>query len=152
MIHVPDPELQINFAAALADIRNCYLQDVLGKTVRSLLVPDIDKELAAYVPPHSLTALAAHGLRGEMIFPVPLVLKANPSFSAITVYSTATVRKSFTLQKRVSAASKVWKSAVSYHPPSFLIFQGCVLPCAVQEHYCLLASELPRLMPGSLMI
>jgi hypothetical protein len=41
-------------------------------------VPDIDRELAAYVPPNSLSALAAHGLRGEMIFPVPVVLTANP--------------------------------------------------------------------------
>src|SRR5208283_1939063 len=33
---------------------------------------------AAFVPPQSLTALATHGLRGEMIFPVPLVLGSNP--------------------------------------------------------------------------
>jgi len=78
MICVPDPELQINFAAALAEIRRRYLQDALMDTVRSLLVPDIDKELAAHVPPHSLAALAGHGLRGEMIFPVPLVLAAQP--------------------------------------------------------------------------
>ena len=78
MIRAPDPELQIDFAAALAEIRSRYLQDALGETVRTLLVPDIDKELAAHVPAHSLTALAVHGLRGEMIFPVPLVLAANP--------------------------------------------------------------------------
>ncbi|HYP62971.1 MAG TPA: XcyI family restriction endonuclease [Acidocella sp.] len=78
MINAPDPELQIDFAAALAEIRSRYLQDALGETVRTLCVPDIDKELAAYVPAHSLTALAGHGLRGEMIFPVPLILAANP--------------------------------------------------------------------------
>ena len=78
MIRAPDPELQIEFAAALAEIRNRYLQNALGETVRALLVPEIDKELAAHVPTHSLTALAVHGLRGEMIFPVPLVLAANP--------------------------------------------------------------------------
>ena len=78
MTYVPDPELQINFAVALSKIRSRYLQDALGETIRALSVPDIDKELAHYVPPHSLTALASHGLRGEIIFPVPLVLAASP--------------------------------------------------------------------------
>lgn len=54
------------------------MQDALSETVRRLNVPEIDGELAAYVPAHSLTALAGHGLRGEMIFPVPVVLAANP--------------------------------------------------------------------------
>lgn len=78
MVKIPDPDLQINFAAALTEIRSLYLQDALGDTVGKLQVPDIDKELAAFVPAQSLTALAAHGLRGEMIFPVPLILTANP--------------------------------------------------------------------------
>jgi hypothetical protein len=74
----PDPDLQIGFAGMLAAIRSSTLQDALGETVGGLSVPDIDRELAAYVPPDSLSALAAHGLRGEMIFPVPVVLTANP--------------------------------------------------------------------------
>jgi hypothetical protein len=78
MFRFPDPDLQIGFAGLLTAIRSCYLQDALGETVLGLSVPDIDRELAAYVPPNSLSALAAHGLRGEMIFPVPVVLTANP--------------------------------------------------------------------------
>jgi hypothetical protein len=78
MFTIPDPELQIDFAASLSKIRNSYLQDALNRTVRQLVVPDIDKELAIHVPPHSLSALAGHGLRGEMMFPVPIVLAANP--------------------------------------------------------------------------
>ncbi len=77
-ITIPAPQLQIEFTAALAEIRTQYLQDALNETVRSLNVPDIDRELASYVPAHSLTALAGHGLRGEMMFPVPIVLTANP--------------------------------------------------------------------------
>jgi hypothetical protein len=77
-INIPDPELQVSFASALMAIRSLYLQEALSLTVKGLSIPDIDKELAQYVPPHSLAALASHGLRGEMMFPVPVVLAANP--------------------------------------------------------------------------
>lgn len=78
MIRVPDPELQVSFAAILAQIRNLYLQDALSETVRGLDITEIDRQLAVHVPGHSLAALAGHGLRGEMMFPVPVVLAANP--------------------------------------------------------------------------
>jgi hypothetical protein len=66
----------------LAEIRDQYLQDTLSETVRTPRVPDIDHELASYVPAHSLTALAGRGLRGEMMFPVPVELTANPRLLA----------------------------------------------------------------------
>ncbi len=75
---IPDPELQASFAASLSEIRSLYLQDALREAVNGLAVPDIDKELAELVPAHSLTTLASHGLRGEMMFPVPSILTANP--------------------------------------------------------------------------
>lgn len=78
MFDIPTPELQIEFANSLSEIRRLYLQEALSETVQGLTVPDIDKELATHVPAHSLTALAGHGLRGEMLFPVPVVLTANP--------------------------------------------------------------------------
>jgi hypothetical protein len=78
MVRVPDPELQVNFASALAKIRSLYLQDALSETVKALRIPDIDKQLAVHVPGHSLSVLAGHGLRGEMMFPTPVVLAANP--------------------------------------------------------------------------
>ncbi|HDZ73462.1 MAG TPA: XcyI family restriction endonuclease [Aurantimonas coralicida] len=77
-MQIPDPGLQIDFAAALAEIRGRYLQGALSDTVKNLSIPEIDEQLAAHVPAHSLTALATHGLRGEMMFPVPAVLTANP--------------------------------------------------------------------------
>ncbi len=77
-IKVPLPVAQVGFAAALAEIRRRYLQDALADTVKGLAVPDIDRELATYVPSSSLTSLATHGLRGEMVFPVPVILTANP--------------------------------------------------------------------------
>jgi hypothetical protein len=75
---LPDPELQVSFASALSQIRSLYLQDALKVAVSALDVPSIDKELADFVPTHSLSTLASHGLRGEMVFPVPLVLRENP--------------------------------------------------------------------------
>lgn len=77
-ISIPDPELQASFATALSEIRTLYLQDALCDVVKSLAIPTIDQELAAIVPAHSLTALASHGIRGEMMFPVPSILSVNP--------------------------------------------------------------------------
>jgi hypothetical protein len=82
IITVPYPQIQIEFAAALSEIRARYLQDALNATVLTLIVADIDRELALHVPAHSLTTLAGHGLRGEMMFPVPVILTANPRLLA----------------------------------------------------------------------
>lgn len=77
-IRLASPQLQINFSRALVEIRKLYLQEALSKTVGRLKTEDIDRELAALVPDRSLSALAAHGLRGELVFAVPCVLKRNP--------------------------------------------------------------------------
>ena len=78
MIEIPDPELQIDFSFALARIRTLYLQDALSKTVRVLDITDIDNQLGTMVPNDSLSTLASHGLRGELVFPVPVLLESNP--------------------------------------------------------------------------
>lgn len=77
-MNLPDPELQVSFASVLSQIRSLYLQDALKNALSALPVPSIDKELAEFVPAHSLSTLASHGLRGEMVFPVPLILRENP--------------------------------------------------------------------------
>jgi len=77
-ISVPVPELQIEFSVALAEIRRLYLQDALRDTVRNLDITALDKQLGKLVAPTSLKAIAAHSLRAELIFPVPIVLEANP--------------------------------------------------------------------------
>jgi hypothetical protein len=77
-IFIPEPELQVTFSSALAEIRATMLQDALRETVRKLDIPTIDKELAELVPGHSLAILASHALRGEFFFPVPSVINANP--------------------------------------------------------------------------
>jgi len=78
MIKIPDPELQIDFSFVLAQIRALYLQDALSQTVRFLDIANIDSQLTQMVPRESLAGLASHGLRGELVFPVPVLLAANP--------------------------------------------------------------------------
>ncbi len=77
-INIPIPELQIDFSFALGQIRSLYLQDALCKTVEDIDLAELDRELSAYVPQLGLKTLAKHGLRGELVFPVPCLLKANP--------------------------------------------------------------------------
>lgn len=77
-ISIPIPQLQIDFAFALEQIRGQYLQQALSETVAKLSVTDIDAQLAHFVPPGSLTQLASRGLRGELMFAVPVLLTAAP--------------------------------------------------------------------------
>lgn len=74
----PLPELQVSFSLKLQEFRKVWLQDALLETVSGLVVPTIDAELSEYVPAKDLKALAARGLRGELVFAVPAILHANP--------------------------------------------------------------------------
>ena len=78
MISLAPPELQIGFTNALAEIRERFLQDALSHSVKCLKITELDKQLAEFVPEESLAALAGHGLRAELMFPVPLILAENP--------------------------------------------------------------------------
>jgi hypothetical protein len=78
-IHIPIPELQISFAKILQKIRETYLQEALSKTIDAIDLSKLDKELAEFVPDKYLKLLAKRGLRGELIYPVPYLLEANPS-------------------------------------------------------------------------
>ena len=77
-ITVPPPDLQIGFAEALSRIRKEHLQDALLATVREMEVPAIDGELARFVASDDLAILASHGLRGELLFSVPCILRKTP--------------------------------------------------------------------------
>jgi len=82
LISVPTPDLQIGFSFALEQIREAYLQEALGTTISLLDISHVDKELTKYVSKKSLSELAKVGLRGELLFPVPIILKANPQLIA----------------------------------------------------------------------
>jgi hypothetical protein len=75
---VPEPDLQITFFHRLQEIRNTYLLNALLSTVASLEINKIDHELAGLVSRKGLQRVAGWGLRGELVFAVPYVLKKNP--------------------------------------------------------------------------
>jgi XcyI restriction endonuclease len=77
-IRIPPPDLQIEFSVALAEIRRLYLQDALKDAIRNIDIPSLDQQLGKFVPSNALRTMAAHGLRAELVFPVPMLLKANP--------------------------------------------------------------------------
>lgn len=77
-ISIPVPQLQIDFAFALEQIRGLYLQHALSEAVGKLDIKNIDAELARIVPSASLTQLATRGLRGELMFAVPSLLSSSP--------------------------------------------------------------------------
>lgn len=72
------PDTQIKFAAALREIRNIYLQDVLLAAAASMDIETIDRELHQYADHGSLQRLARRGLRGELLFAVPSLLGEDP--------------------------------------------------------------------------
>lgn len=76
--HIPAPKLQIDFSFALGQMRTLYLQEALAATVKEVDFSLLNAELAESVPEPFLKSLAALGLRGELVFPVPCLLSKNP--------------------------------------------------------------------------
>src|SRR5690348_7091421 len=77
-IVLAEPDLQVDFAAALVQLRDTFLQEALFATVKELKISDIDRELSSHASADDLSLLASKGLRGEIVFATPLVLTANP--------------------------------------------------------------------------
>lgn len=75
---VLDPSLQISLHYRLQTIRNLYFKEALRDTVVKLEVGALDAELNQFVAPAALRRTASFGLRGELLFPVPVLLHANP--------------------------------------------------------------------------
>lgn len=78
MFNLPNPTQQAAFAAALAEARRSYLQQALAAALDACDIAQIDRELAALASRKTLTALAKRGLRGELLFAVPSLLRQNP--------------------------------------------------------------------------
>lgn len=78
-MNFPDPLLQLGFATLLDGARDKILLNALRNTVATLSTPEIDAELALFASAASLSILSGYGLRGETVFPVPLVLRKTPS-------------------------------------------------------------------------
>jgi len=74
-----EPNLQISFFHRLKAVRARYLHEALSTTVARLDLASLDAELRAFADAERLKRVAAAGIRGEVFFPVPLVLRANPN-------------------------------------------------------------------------
>lgn len=72
------PDMQVDFAAALVQLRTACLQDALLATIKTLSIKELDRELSKYAKKDDLSLLASKGLRGEMVFATPVVLAENP--------------------------------------------------------------------------
>lgn len=72
------PELQVSFYFRLQTIKDLYFHESLKNTIKELDIQEIDSELSKFVSSKNLTKLAEYSLRGEAVFPIPLILKSNP--------------------------------------------------------------------------
>lgn len=79
---LPSLQHQIDFSFMLAQMRSLYLQDALSKTISGMDIREIDRELGLYVTNECYATIARNGLRGELVFAVPCVLRANPMLLA----------------------------------------------------------------------
>lgn len=120
MIKLPIPQQQIDFSFALLQARAIYLQEALGQTVGTLELPELDRQLAAHAPQKQLSALAKKGLRGELVFAVPMVLRANPYLLAyyrlLSGYSQKEFYASTTGASRFKSCEAEGRLAVSADP------------------------------------
>lgn len=80
--NLPPPDQQIGFARALMDARKQCLQQALGDTLEVADIAAVDRDLAQFASRRALGALAKKGLRGELLFAVPILLRANPRLIA----------------------------------------------------------------------
>ena len=78
MINLSPPELQVNFAYCLKEIREKMLVDALQACVEELDLATLDAQLHEYADADCLRRLASLGLRGELVFSVPCILEKSP--------------------------------------------------------------------------
>ncbi|MEP7142418.1 MAG: XcyI family restriction endonuclease [Ferruginibacter sp.] len=75
---VLSPDLQIGFHYRLKNIKDLYFHEALSKAVQNIPISNLDIELNEFVPPDALQKLASFSIRGEAMFPLPMLLRENP--------------------------------------------------------------------------
>jgi len=73
------PTLQIGFYQRLQRAKKNYLLPALFAQVGALEIGVLDKQLLEFAGNDKLAFVARHGLRGELLFPVPYLLSARPA-------------------------------------------------------------------------
>ena len=77
-----EPRTQVSFARRLLEIDGMHLGPALASAVERVSIKDLDEQLARFVPDDHLGRVAAAGLRGERLFPVPVLLEDSPRLIA----------------------------------------------------------------------
>ncbi len=75
---VLSPEIQASFYYRLNAIRQTYLHAALRDAVEQVELDALNAELREFVSSKSLKRVAKFGLRGELVFPVPSLLRSSP--------------------------------------------------------------------------
>ena len=78
-IQVPEPTRQIAFHELLVAARKTVLRDALRAAVAALPPATVRKELGEFVPSDAQKLLALAGIRDEVVFPIPSVLREKPT-------------------------------------------------------------------------
>lgn len=77
-LDLPPPVLQISFYQSLERLRSTHLLDALLRASSEADIHTVDRELGQFADKPALQRLAGWGLRGEVVFAVPSVLRTNP--------------------------------------------------------------------------
>lgn len=77
-IELPSATLQIGLASELEKFRKTVLQQALAAAVGQSDLRTINAELDEFAPVSDLVTLATRGIRGELLFPIPVLLRTAP--------------------------------------------------------------------------
>ena len=75
----PLPVLQVSFYKSLERLRSTHLLEALLAAAADADIHTVDRELREFADRSALGRLAGWGLRGEVVFAVPSLLKAHPN-------------------------------------------------------------------------
>jgi len=73
-----DPRLQVSFYYRLQTIRETCMHSAMARTLDAIDLGEVNKELEVCVSAKTLRRVASFGVRGEVLFPVPCILRQNP--------------------------------------------------------------------------
>lgn len=77
-LNLPSANLQATVVTELDNYRRLHLTQALKDSVLKVDLKQINAELDGHAPAPDLSLLAGKGIRGELIFPVPVLLRENP--------------------------------------------------------------------------
>src|SRR5258708_755475 len=78
-INLPSSKPQAEAASYLEGFRKLYLHQALSNAVETVDLHLINAELDKFAPGSDLRRLASRGIRGELVFALPIMLSKKPN-------------------------------------------------------------------------